>query len=267
MNNSRVSIQPSSVEDHISRARTRAESIRDKRLDIYTPVETIDPYLFFPDKELELYLEFSLRGQEFGGPIRTRSKLAKQLVVRALGYGTPASFKKTRPRFPGQDLDIHVQQDDNLQIWNQDISPEQRYVLIRTDSTDIVQHVRVVHGQQVALWDSTGTLTSKFQAKHRPGRVGSLLVSPSDTDIFVRTFKPKRLPGGALWDSLSARPPVQGLVMPISQIFERIGNLIGTRLEATSPGQDRIRGELLQLRVSDELGIGEYPTSVNGRIS
>jgi hypothetical protein len=253
-----VPIQPSSVQDHVNRAKKRAESIRDQGLDIYTCVETIDPSLFFPDKELAVYLEFSLRGRELGGPIRTRSKLAKQMVASALGYGTPASFRRTRPRFPGQDLDIHVQQDNNLQIWNQDISPEQRYVLIRPNSNDIVQSVRVVRGQQVALWDRTGTLTSKFQAKRRPGRAKSLLVSSSDTEVFVRTFDPKRLPGGVLLRTLSSQPPKAGLVMPIDQIFERAVNLIGTRLQATRASQDRIRGELLQQRISDELGIGEY---------
>ena len=46
--------------------------------------------------------------------------------------------------------------------------------------------------------------------------------------------------------------------MPTAQVFERLANLIGARLQATRPGQDRIRRELLQQRVSDELGIGEY---------
>lgn len=253
-----VPIQPLSVQDHVSRAKKRAESIRDQGLDIYTSVEAVDPDLFFPDKELAVYLEFALHGRELGGPIRTRSKLAKQMVASALGYGTPASFKRTRPRFPGQDLDIHVQQDNNLQIWNQDISPEQRYVLIRPDSNDIVQTVRVVRGQQLALWDRTGTLTSKFQAKRRSGRAESLLVSSSDTELFIRTFDPNPLPGGVLLETLSSRPPMTGLVMPIDQVFERVTNVIGTRLQATRPSQDRIRGELLQQRISDELGIGEY---------
>lgn len=250
--------QPSSLHDHVDRATKRARSIRERGLDIYATVEAIDPELFFPDNELQVYLDFTLRGRELGGPIRTRSKLAKQLVASALGYGTPTSFRRTRPRFPGQDLDIHVQQDNNLQIWNQDISPEQRYILIRPDRDDIVQSVRVVRGQQLAMWDRTGTLTTKYQAKRRLGQDDSLLVSSSDTDVFDSVFRPRPLHGGLLLDSLSSSLPVPGFVMPISQVFERVGQLIGTRLQATRPSQDRIRGELLQQRVSDVLGIGEY---------
>ena len=214
--------------------------------------------MFFPDEELESYLDHTLRGRELGGPIRTRSKLAKQMVAELLGYGCPASFKRTRPRFPGQDLDVYVQQDDNLQIWNEELSPERRYVLIRPDSDDIVQHIRVVRGQHLMQWDRTGVLTSKYQAKRRSGRSGSVLVSPTDTDVFMDVFQPSHLPDGALWDSQSSNRPVSGTLMPIAQVFDKLSSLVGARIQATGPGQDRIRGEFLQQRVSDELGIGEY---------
>lgn len=249
---------PPSRDDFVNSATRRAGSIRERGLDLYEPFETVDPSLFFPDDELEAYLDHTLQGRELGGPIRTRSKLAKQLVAEALGYGIPFSFKKTRPRFPSQDLDVHVQQDDNLQIWNQEVSPERRYVLIRPDEHDIVQRVRVVRGQQVAAWDRTGTLTSKYQAKRIPGRTGSALVSPSDTETFLRAIQPVPLAGGMLRDSISSDTPVPGLVMPIAQLFEKLEPLVGARLEATGAGQDRVRGELLQAFVSDFLGIGEY---------
>lgn len=244
--------------DLVQSAHRRADSIRTHGLDIYADVDALQPAVFFPDRELEAYLNYALRGQVLGGPIRTRSKLAKQLVAGALGYGTPSSFKRTKPRFPGQDLDVHVQQDNNLQIWNQEVSPERRYVLIRPDANDVVQRVRVVRGQQVAKWDQTGTLTSKFQAKRTAGRTGSALVSESDTDVFVQTLEPTALGGGMLWDSLSSDPPSPGLVMPITQLFEKLTQMVGAHLEATGPGQDRARGELLQALVSDFLGIGEY---------
>lgn len=256
--NGAVADSSHSVDRLLRNASERAEAIRDRRLDIYMNVEALESSLFYPDEELEVFLEFKLQGRELGGPIRTRSKLAKQLVAEALGYRIPSSFKRTKPRFPGQDLDVHVQQDDNLQIWNQEIAPERRYVLIRPDASHIVRGVRVVRGQQVAVWDRTGTLTSKFQAKRRLGRSGTVLVSESDTGAFKRVFEPTPLPGGALWDSSSASSPTRGLILPITQVFERAVNLIGARLEATGPGQDRIRGELLQRHVSDELGIGEY---------
>lgn len=242
----------------VQSALNRAESIRRHGLDIYDMVEPTEPALLFPDEELEVYLDHVLVGQVLPGPIRTRSKLAKQLVAEALGYGRPSSFRRTKPRFPGQDLDVHVQQDDNLQIWNQEVSPERRYVLIRPDANDIVRRVRVVRGQQVAEWDRTGTLTSKYQAKRIPGRSGSLLASEFDTDVFLEILKPSSLAMGDLEDSLTSDPPIPGLVMPIAQMFDKLLGLIGIELSATGPGQDRIRGELLQGLVSDILGVGEY---------
>lgn len=242
----------------VQSALSRAESIRRHGLDIYDLVEATDPALLFPDEELEIYLDHVLVGQVIGGPIRTRSKLAKQLVAEALGYGRPTSFSRTKPRFPGQDLDVHVQQDDNLQIWNQEVSPERRYVLIRPDANDVVRRVRVVRGQQVAEWDRTGTLTSKYQAKRIPGRSGSLLVSESDTDVFLEVLQPSSLAASELQNSLTSDPPIPGMVMPISQLFDKLIHLVGIELSATGPGQDRVRGELLQGLVSDVLGVGEY---------
>lgn len=239
----------------VQNASERANSIRGRGIDIYTAV---DPGLFFPDEELESYLDYTLRGRKLGGPIRTRSKLAKQIVAEALGYGRPSSFKRIRPRFPGQDLDVYVQQDNNLQIWNEELSPERRYVLIRPGSDDIVRSVRVVRGQHLAQWDRTGVLTSKYQAQRCSGRSGSVLVSPNDTDIFTDVFQPVPLLDGALWDYRSSDLPVPGALMPIAQVFDRLLNLVDTRIQATGPGQDRKRGELLQQRVSDKLGIGEY---------
>jgi hypothetical protein len=246
------------LEELRASARQRAATIREASLDIYTPIDPFNSDLFFPDAELEVHLDSQLRGEQLGGPIRSRSKLAKQLVAEALGYDRPTSFRRTVPRFPGQDLDVHVQQDNNLQIWNQEVSPERRYVLIRPSSDDIVQRVRVVRGEQVAEWDRTGTLTSKFQAKRIAGRTGSALLSESDTSAFVQTLKPTPLGPGLLWDSTSSDPPTPGLVMPITQLFERLMPLVGMRLDATGAGQDRVRGELLQASVSDLLGIGEY---------
>jgi len=173
----------------------RAESVRRLGLDIYEPADRKGYGLFFPDEELEAYLNHALAGRALTGAIRARSKLAKQLVAEALGYGRPASFKRTRPRFPGQDLDVHVQQDDNLQIWNQDVSPERRYVLIRPDADGVVRRVRVARGQQLAGWDRTGTLTSKYQARRIAGS-SCKLRRQSTLAWSSRATPPRREPSG-----------------------------------------------------------------------
>ncbi len=242
----------------VERARNRALSIRESGLSIYGEMDASESDLFYPDSELEAYLETVLGGVELGGPPRSRAKLAKQLVAEALGYQPPSSFKKTRPRFPSQDLDVYVQKADNLQIWNEDTSPERRYVLIRPDEHDVVRRVRVIRGQQLAEWDRTGTLTSKYQAKRIAGRGGSCLVSDSDTDLFASVLSPAQLGANALGQASSADSPVPGLVMPISQLYETLVGLVGIRLRPTGSDQDRVRGELLQHHASRVLGIGEY---------
>ena len=253
----------------LATALTRVKAVRESTLTIYDPVLPTRPDLLFPDDELEELLWSDLAGLELSGPIRTRSKVAKQVVAAALGYGVPATFKKTKPRFPGQNFDIHVQTNDNLQIWNQEVSPERRYVLIRPDENGIVQAVRVVCGQQVAAWDRTGTLTSKFQAKRISGRSGSALASPQDTARFVEILKPGRVAAGVLASQGPGKRPTPGAVLPIAEVFRLVLELEGSQLPPAGFEEDRVRGELLQAAVTRALGLaahdnhGQWPDIVS----
>ena len=101
----------------------------------------------------------------------------------------PESFRKTEPRFPGQYFDLYVQKSDNLQIWNQDVVPSRRYVLVRLNEQSQVSRVKVVGGEVLASLDTTGTLTRKFQARRRSPIVKSVLVSNRDTKTVTRTVK------------------------------------------------------------------------------
>src|SRR5947209_7598668 len=84
---------------------------------IYDSLET-RPDLFYDILTLEEHLRARLLGLNLAYPIRTRSRVVKQAVCRVLGYPVPPKFIRTRPRFPGQDLDVYVQKADNVQIWN-----------------------------------------------------------------------------------------------------------------------------------------------------
>src|SRR5688500_7597811 len=104
-------------------------------LSIYDPIEIGDPNLWIPSPDLEKLLNTSLGGMSvYGLPIRRRSKVVKEAVCTALGYPVPLTFVKTKPRFPGQNFDTYIQKSNNLQIWNEEISPIRRYVLIRVSS-------------------------------------------------------------------------------------------------------------------------------------
>src|SRR5579885_188467 len=150
--------------------RRYVEAIRRSGLSIYDAVEIGDPKLWIPAPELESLLDDGLRGIALAGlPLRTRSKIVKEHVCRTLGYPIPSSFRKTQPRFPGQLFDTYVQKSNNLQVWNEELAPSRRYVLIRVSANDSIARVKVVTGDTLALLDTTGTLTQKYQARCIPG--------------------------------------------------------------------------------------------------
>jgi len=236
-----------------------ASAIASLGISIYEDLES-QPELVYEVATLEARLDVGLRGLDLGYPLRTRAKVAKSAVVRILGYPVPRSFAKTRPRIPGQDLDVFVQKADNLQIWNEEISPRRRYVIIRVDDSERVSAVRVLTGEAIALLDQTGTLTSKFQARRRIGRTGSTLVTGIDTERFRQVLIPRgaaatrTIAGGS-----SLGRPRPGSVLPIAELHERlVAGLVGRSVRDPGLVQDRNRGIALQRLVCASLGITAY---------
>ena len=141
------------------------KTIQASGYDIYSEIEVGHADLWIPTLQLEILLNNELVGLNLDGlALRTRSKVVKQSVCSALGYPIPKSFKKTQPRFFGQQLDVYTQKSRNLQIWNEELSPTRRYALIQISEDAIVTRVRVVNGQELATLDTTGTITKKYQA-------------------------------------------------------------------------------------------------------
>ena len=98
------------------------KSIQDSGKDIYSAIELGHPDYWIPTLALGALLNEGLRDLSLAElPLRTRSKVVKAAVCNALGYPVPKSFKKTRPRFVGQQLDIYTQKSLNLQIWNEEL--------------------------------------------------------------------------------------------------------------------------------------------------
>ena len=181
--------------------------------------ESLDdrPSLYYQATELQTRLREELIGKVFTGPIRSRSLLAKRAVAAALGYPAPASFARTRPRFPGQNLDVAVQYSDNFQVFNDEVDPLRRYAFLRPDSVGRIIAVRVVTGDVVVKLDTTGTLTSKYQASRLGNTQSSLLVSKVDTDplrayLGLRTLQLSNA-------SSTAQAPRVGYVLPIEELF------------------------------------------------
>lgn len=236
-------------------------NIKKSGLSIYDPIEIGDPDLWIPTSELEALLDNRLQGISLAGlALRTRSKVAKEHVCRVLGYPVPSSFRKTQPRFPGQLFDTYVLKGNNLQVWNEELSPSRRYVILRVDGTDLITRVKVVYGEELAQLDTTGTLTRKYQARLVLGEASKELVAMSDTDAIT----PHIHAGADLTGGTSpVDDPTDDLLLPISEVFERLQGAIGRSFADAGRDQERGRGADLHRIVCELLGYPDYRD--NGR--
>jgi len=208
---------------------------------IYDPLDQ-SPELVLTTKELEQSLREKLSGLLLDQPIRTRSKVVKSAIAKSLGYPVPRSFLKSKPRFPGQDFDVYVQKSDNLQIWNEELEPKRRYVLVRVNQDNKVETVKVIDGVQLAKLDTTGTLTAKYQATAIGDVDASRLVSKMDTpDLAASMADPKT--------------EFDQKLMPIEKVYEKLLPLMGRTIPNAGNDQERVRGWELHKLISDALGI------------
>jgi hypothetical protein len=232
------------------------ENIRAAGLTIYDPIEIGDLDLWIPTPDLERLLHEGLRGVSLAGlPLRTRSKVAKQHVCRVLGYPVPDIFFKTQPRFPGQLFDTYVQKANNLQVWNEDLSPTRRYVLIRISPDDVVTRVKVVTGDTLAKLDTTGTLTQKYQARCIPGSAKAELVTAKDTAL-LSSLVTTDVDLEHLATPVSY--PQAGTLLSIAVIYRRLSSLIDSTFSDIGFDQERNRGAQLHRRVCAALGYSGY---------
>lgn len=232
------------------------QNIRASGLNIYDSIPVGHPDYWIPTPDLERLLDDHLRGVSLAGlPLRTRSKVAKEHVCRALGYPIPKSFLKTQPRFPGQFFDTYVQKSNNLQVWNEELSPLRRYVLIRLSSDDTITKVKVVTGDTLALLDTTGTLTQKYQARCILGMDTTELIVQDDT-LALRPFTFSRVDLQQVATPISY--PVAGQILPIAEIYARLSRLIGATFQDTGRDQERNRGAGLHRLVCAALGYSDY---------
>lgn len=225
--------------------------IRKSGLTIYHPLAH-DSQLYIPTPHLEAILNAGLRGTSVEGlPLRTRSKVVKTAVCRVLGYPVPTSFRKEQPRFPGQNLDTYTQTSNNLQVWNEEIDPKRRYAVIRESGGKLVK-VRVISGEALALLDTTGTLTGKYQARLNAGVELSELIVKEDTAVLrplVGTKVEKRSPTDY---------PKAGHIFSIREVYERLRLLIGRTFRDAGVDQERNRGAALHKLVCEALGFESY---------
>ena len=231
----------------------KRENIKNSCLSIYSPIEIGDTHLWYTSSELTEILNQELVGKSFAGlKIRTRSKVAKSYTCEALGYPIPDSFIKVKPRFQGQRFDTYVQKSNNLQVWNEELDLERRYVLIRTNEADIVTKVKVVTGSDLAILDTTGTLTQKFQARLVLGNTKTELISSIDTENLSQILRSQE--GIDLSLDTPIAEPTNDKLLSIETIYNKLKVLVGTQFKDAGHIQERNRGGELHKIASKALG-------------
>ena len=241
------------------------ENICRSGLSIYAPINPEDPYLYIPTEDLETILSKTLIGLSLAGlPLRTRSKVVKAEICKALGYPIPASFKKTQPRFLGQNFDVYIQKSLNVQIWNEEVDATRRYVILRVDEDDMITNVRVITGDVLVQFDRTGTLTQKFQARMQAyaDNICSRCDTPAvshwiiDDNTTLERVNPNQFPR-------------RNQLLRINEIYRRLLPMVGGSISYLDAVQERNRGAELHAMICDHLGYsyfdddGTYPDIAN----
>ena len=230
-------------------------NIKNSGLSIYDPINSQDPFLYIPTNELEYILSNSIVGLSLAGlPLRTRSKVVKQELCMALGYPIPNSFKKTQPRFIGQNFDVYTQKGLNVQIWNEDIDNDRRYVFLRANDNDVITGVRVITGYQLVKFNHTGTLTQKFQARMQIYHQNICSLRDSITiNNWITTDNTSNL--------LKVNPndyPHRSQLLRITEVYTRLLPIIGKSISYLDATQERNRGAELHALICKHLGYGIY---------
>lgn len=242
------------------------ENIKKSGLTIYDFVSKDNNDLYIPIIELESILDKGMRGFSVNGlALRTRSKVVKSEICRVLGYPVPSSFKKTQPRFLGQNFDTYIQETLNVQIWNEPVDPERRYVFLRVNEEKVISRVKVITGAELVKYDRTGTLTQKYQATMTT-RNKSVLFSKSDTS---RIDKWATDDASVLIDVSPNIMPKKNQLLRIASVYSKLLPMVGKSIDYLDAVQERNRGAELHKMICEHLGYsnyeddGSYPDLVN----
>lgn len=229
-------------------------NIKTSAISIYDAIDPLNEMLYIPTNALQKMLADHLVGFSLSGlALRTRSKIVKQEICKALGYPIPKSFRKTQPRFLGQNFDVYTQKSLNVQIWNEEVDANRRYVFLKIDDQDLITHVKIITGDELVQYDKTGTLTKKYQATmyKLEDNYCSLTDSENVTDWIIENDN------GLISDKPNDLPTQENL-LPITEIFTRLRPLIGTSISYLGAIQERNRGAGLHELVCKNLGFTSY---------
>ena len=142
-----------------------------------------------------------------------------------------------------------------MQLHNQEVVPSWRYVIVRVSEAATIARIKVISGDTLALLDTTGTLTRKYQARLTLRDASTELVSGEDTGILSPLVGPSACLSSA---SSPTDCPEYGSLMPIDEIFTRLRSLVGKAFPDPGRDQERNRGAELHRLVCTHLGYRNY---------
>lgn len=118
--------------------------------------------------------------------------------------------------------------------------------------------VKVITGKELSKLDTTGTLTTKYQARLDVRESTHELISLSDTKPLCPHV------GSGITFGVHVSPigePESGQLLSIQEIFQRLSSLVGTKFSDPGMNQERNRGAALHGLVCARLGYGRYEDS------
>ena len=233
------------------------EAIRASGLGIYDPF-TEGNDLLIPTPELEDMLEKLLFNADLTSDApKTRSKVLKQKIAEALGHPIPKSFRRRNagPSFIGQNFDTYGQQANNLQVWNQALVADRRYVIVSVGENNRVRNVRVIGGDELIKLAKKQKLTHKLQAGFCLPDTPKRLLSNNDEPGLTAFLGDPAVD----LEKLSPRScPAVGTLLPIKAVFERLSPLVGTEIELSVAKKERTGGDLIHKKVCETLGFKDF---------
>ena len=230
------------------------ENIANSGASIYDPINPLDSDRYIPNEELQNILSPSLVGLPLNGyPLRTRSKIVKIEICKALGYPIPNSFKKSQPKFTGQNFDVYIQKSLNVQIWNEEVDTARRYVFLHVNKDDIITAIKTITGTELIKYDHTGKLTKKHQA--RMNSYDDNICSTNDScNVASWITEPYN-------QLLSVSPncfPQKDQLLRITEVYNRLLPMVGKSINYLNALQERNRGAELHAMICSHLGYSIY---------
>jgi hypothetical protein len=229
---------------------TFAAAVRARGLSFSDASQTRRAGAFLTLSQLQDYLSEALRGLSVSGlALKTRSQFVRQQVFAALGY-TPEGKSGDGALFGAQNADIYVQKANNLQVWNDKLDARRRYVVVVVDAADQVAGVRAFTGSTLAKWNSTGTLTAKYQAALKLVFSDAVATHVCGRD----TERTVQFVGQGPHEADGSAEPVAGTLLSIEALGQQLSKLIGKTVPFISAVDEKKRSAALTAKVGKVLG-------------